>query len=154
MAFICADHPVSTCGLGSLPNRLHIPAMISIVKRILPSCCLAAVLCSSPVVFAQEARADAVHFAITADKLVALLEKAGDNAAEISKALELAPADQRDGLLYLIQHMPLGDLQNLNHQFPAGKPEVGLPRARNLPVGEIRAAGYLFQRRSALCLAG
>lgn len=48
---------------------------------------------------------------------VARLAHAGDNKAQISKALEAVPAGQKTSLEFLIEHMPEQDLQSLSADF-------------------------------------
>ena len=48
-----------------------------------------------------------------ADDRARVLELAGDNAKEIAKALDTAPAAQRAAMLYLVRHMPKEDLRSL-----------------------------------------
>ena len=47
----------------------------------------------------------------------AVLERAGQNRFEISQALDRIPASQRDGLRFLLTHMPESDLQGLSSGF-------------------------------------
>lgn len=47
----------------------------------------------------------------------AALERAGDNRREIEEALESVPADQRDGLEFLVANMPDRDLRGLTADF-------------------------------------
>ncbi len=49
--------------------------------------------------------------------LDAALNRAGANRAELQKALDQAPAAQRDGLVFLIEQMPDLDLRTLNAAF-------------------------------------
>lgn len=46
--------------------------------------------------------------------LAMALEKAGDNAGELQKAIDTVDAAQRDGLVFLIEHMPERDLKSLS----------------------------------------
>lgn len=45
------------------------------------------------------------------------LIKAGDNAKELTKALENAPVEQKEGIAFLIAYMPERDLQELKADF-------------------------------------
>ena len=45
------------------------------------------------------------------------LEKAGENRAELEKALAEAPAEQKEGMAFLIAYMPDRDLKELNAEF-------------------------------------
>lgn len=45
------------------------------------------------------------------------LETAGDNATEIERALSDAPADQREGMEFLVRYMPARDLKTLKADF-------------------------------------
>ena len=47
----------------------------------------------------------------------ALLQKAGENAAEIQTALEKTPLSQREGIEFLLAHMPEHDLKSLSANF-------------------------------------
>lgn len=49
--------------------------------------------------------------------LQAALNKAGENAAELKKAIEQAPAEQRKGMVFLIAYMPDKDLRALKADF-------------------------------------
>lgn len=46
-----------------------------------------------------------------------LLEKAGDNAAQIQSALDKTPASQREGMEFLLTYMPEHDLKSLSSDF-------------------------------------
>ncbi len=46
-----------------------------------------------------------------------VLEKAGDNATQIRKALQLVPDKQREGMEFLLYHMPEHDLQSLSSDY-------------------------------------
>jgi transglutaminase-like putative cysteine protease len=52
-----------------------------------------------------------------ADPLAASLARAGDNAAELRRALAEAPAEQRGSLAFLVTHMPERDLRTLAADF-------------------------------------
>ena len=45
------------------------------------------------------------------------LQKAGDNRAQIAAALKRVPADQREGLVFLVENMPERDLTSLSATF-------------------------------------
>lgn len=45
------------------------------------------------------------------------VSRAGDHAGQLVLALEKVPFDQRDGLAFLIRHMPDRDLKNLSREF-------------------------------------
>ncbi len=45
------------------------------------------------------------------------LDKAGKNATELRAALENVPAEQRDGLVFLLEHMPQRDLTSLGAEY-------------------------------------
>lgn len=47
----------------------------------------------------------------------AALERAGENRAQLEQAWQVIDAEQRDGLAFLLEHMPLGDLQSLTSEF-------------------------------------
>ena len=47
----------------------------------------------------------------------AALEKSGDNRAELEKALAQVPDEQRVGLHFLLEHMPVSDLTSLKSDF-------------------------------------
>lgn len=49
--------------------------------------------------------------------LEAALKKAGDNAPEMQKALDTAPNSQKEGMAFLIAHMPERDLKELKADF-------------------------------------
>lgn len=46
-----------------------------------------------------------------------VLKKAGDNRAELERALTAVPKDQRTGLAFLVANMPNGDLRKLKAEF-------------------------------------
>src|SRR6478735_166024 len=61
-------------------------------------------------------------FAATADRwwlatTDAALQAAGDNRAELEKALTGVPADQRESIQFLIENMPPVDLKSMNADF-------------------------------------
>jgi len=45
------------------------------------------------------------------------LKRAGDNAAELRKAIDKAPDDQKEGVRFLVAHMPDRDLTSLSAEF-------------------------------------
>jgi predicted peptidase len=47
----------------------------------------------------------------------AALDSAGKNRPQIERALRDAPADQKEGMLFLVENMPERDLQNLSAEF-------------------------------------
>jgi hypothetical protein len=49
--------------------------------------------------------------------LQAALKNAGDNRAQLEKALSEAPQDQQAGIRFLIENMPVSDLQTLSADF-------------------------------------
>ena len=49
--------------------------------------------------------------------LDAAFEKAGANKAELEKALSEAPAEQKEGMAFLIAYMPERDLTTLSADF-------------------------------------
>jgi hypothetical protein len=51
------------------------------------------------------------------DAVKARLTEAGTNRPALEQALEEAPADQREGLQFLIEHMPPHDLKQLSAEF-------------------------------------
>lgn len=67
------------------------------------------------------------------------IERAGDNAAELQKALDLAPAEQKNGIAFLIAYMPPSDLTSLKADFLlenahwAYKARTELPWAKDVP---------------------
>lgn len=52
-----------------------------------------------------------------ADALTTALERAGENRAELEKALADAPEDERDAMRWLVAHMPEADLKTLSSAF-------------------------------------
>ena len=62
-------------------------------------------------------RQDSRLWKVTSDPLRPALEKAGKNRAEIQKALDDAPASQREGMEFLVLNMPSRDLQSLTAEF-------------------------------------
>ncbi len=63
---------------------------------------------------AQEPALDTYSWPAAVDEALA---KAGENRDELVTALEKVPAEQRDGLQFLIQHMPSRDLETLGSEF-------------------------------------
>ncbi|BDD12832.1 hypothetical protein FUAX_52640 (plasmid) [Fulvitalea axinellae] len=51
------------------------------------------------------------------EKVEASLNKAGENRAELEKALEMAPEGQKEGLAFLISYMPERDLKSLSSDY-------------------------------------
>ena len=51
------------------------------------------------------------------EDLAQALERAGDNAPEIRRAIAEAPENQRAAMRFLVRHMPAQDLQTLNGDF-------------------------------------
>ena len=51
------------------------------------------------------------------ENLAQALERAGDNAPEIRRAIAEAPENQRAAMRFLVRHMPAQDLQTLNGDF-------------------------------------
>ncbi len=49
--------------------------------------------------------------------LDAAFSKAGNHAAELKKALENCPAEQKEGMAFLIAYMPERDLKSLSASF-------------------------------------
>ena len=79
---------------------------MSSVHWILPSLVFA--LCSAVVTSAKPDDTPA---------LATALERAGENALEIKKALEQVPAKQLTGMQFLVAHMPEHDLQTLSAEY-------------------------------------
>lgn len=53
----------------------------------------------------------------TSAALKAQLEKSGENKSELQSALDRIPADQREGLIFLIENMPERDLKSLKADY-------------------------------------
>jgi len=53
----------------------------------------------------------------TSKLIDAALKRAGDNAAELRKAIDKAPGEQKEGVQFLIAHMPDRDLTTLSAEF-------------------------------------
>ena len=53
----------------------------------------------------------------TSDAVAAAIAKAGDNRAELQRALQKVPDEQRAGMRFLIEHMPDRDLRSLTADF-------------------------------------
>lgn len=51
------------------------------------------------------------------DAVETALARAGDNRPELEKALAGAPADQRKGMAFLVEHMPAADLRSLTADY-------------------------------------
>ena len=74
----------------------------------------------------------------------AQIGRAGDNAAELRAALERVPAEQRDGLRFLIEHMPQRDLDSLDAEFLLENVEYAYRARAEVPWGdEIAEAMFL-----------
>lgn len=58
-----------------------------------------------------------VHAAEDDASVKVSLEKAGDNSSEIKAAIEQIPESRREGMRFLITHMPARDLQSLSKEF-------------------------------------
>ena len=50
-------------------------------------------------------------------ELTSAIKRSGENAPQLRKALEKVPADQREGLEFLIRNMPISDLTTLSADF-------------------------------------
>lgn len=67
------------------------------------------------------------------------IARAGDNAAELQKALDLAPSEQKKGMAFLISYMPPRDLTSLKADFLlenakwAYKARAEFPWAKTVP---------------------
>ncbi|MBC7853680.1 MAG: polyhydroxyalkanoate depolymerase, partial [Pirellulaceae bacterium] len=64
-----------------------------------------------------QVRQDSKLWNVPSTPLQPALEKAGDNRAEIQKALDDVPAAQREGMEFLVANMPSRDLQSLSSEF-------------------------------------
>ena len=96
-----------------------------------------------------------------AEDYLALAQKAishaGDNAAELQKAIELAPAEQKNGMAFLIAYMPPSDLTSLKSDFLlenakwAYKARAEFPWAKNIPeaifLNDVLPYASLNERR-------
>ena len=69
------------------------------------------------ILFSAIASAQATLKTNYAPSAAAAIERAGDNKAELSKALKTVPDGQRRGLEFLISYMPEKDLRSLKAQF-------------------------------------
>jgi hypothetical protein len=73
------------------------------------------------------------------EALTKALEAAGDNKAEIEKAIQNIPDDQRKGMSFLVEHMPASDLKSLKAEFMlenvalAYKARAEFPWAKEVP---------------------
>lgn len=89
---------------------------VTTIRRAIPSGVVAAVLIAlvtqlgSPVIAVEHAPADD-------DAIGLALERAGDNRVEIQRAIDEAPEEQREGMKFLITHMPERDLHSLSAKF-------------------------------------
>lgn len=85
---------------------------------------------------AQEAKQEARYSVLT----VKALEKAGDNRDELKKALDESPAEQRDGMEFLISYMPDQDLKSLKSAYLlenvalAYKARAEFPWSKDVPL--------------------
>jgi hypothetical protein len=65
------------------------------------------------------------------------LTRAGDNRAELVKALTAAPAEQRRGMAFLVANMPERDLRSLRADFLLENAALAYRARRELPWGRL-----------------
>jgi hypothetical protein len=68
-------------------------------------------------------------------EVASALERAGDNRAELVKALRGAPAEQRKGMAFLVAHMPQCDLKALRADFLLENVALAYKARAELPWG-------------------
>jgi hypothetical protein len=90
---------------------------------------LAAVLVVGPIVAAEPP-------AWWDESVVAALKKAGDNRAELERALTSVPKDQRPGMTFLIANMPDGDLKSLKADFLLTNTDLAYKARNSVPWGK------------------
>ena len=66
-------------------------------------------------------------------RLAKQLEASGENRVELEKAINLAPAEQREAVKFLITHMPANDLQNLTADFLLTNVRLAYEARNNAP---------------------
>lgn len=71
------------------------------------------------------------------------LARAGDNAVQLRDALDAAPADQKEGVRFLVAYMPERDLQNLSTDFLLNNVRFGY-RAWNEAPWKERISKEMF----------
>ena len=64
------------------------------------------------------------------------LKKAGDNRAELERALTAVPKDQRTGMAFLIANMPDGDLKKLKAEFLLTNTDLAYKARNAVPWGK------------------
>src|SRR4051794_8400138 len=64
------------------------------------------------------------------------LAKAGDNRAELEKALTGVPKEQRKGMAFLVANMPEGDLKSLKADFLLSNTELAYKARNTVPWGK------------------
>ena len=104
-------------------------------QLVLLSLCLSLFIAAAPEVAAQEHEEQADQTAAEAQPVVvaqelvdAAIQRSGGNAAELTKALQQVPEDQRTGMRFLVAYMPERDLhalaadyllENVNYAYKA-----------------------------------
>lgn len=78
------------------------------------------------------------------DRVVAALERAGDNRSEIAAALERVPIGQREGMRWLVEHMPANDLRSLDAEFLLENCDLAYRAWREAPWRETVSEEVFF----------
>src|SRR5438874_374890 len=77
-----------------------------------------------------------VSQAPTSTEIEQALSRAGRNRAELQKALDQSPAEQRPGMAFLIANMPDHDLQTLSARFLRENVQLAYLVRKEVPWGK------------------
>ena len=101
------------------------------VQPLLSSLALLTVVASSLSLPAQD-----ITKAWWSAEVTAALAHSGDNRAEIEEALLTAPADHREEVAFLVEHMPPTDLRSLKAGFLLDNVALAKAVMKKVPWGE------------------
>lgn len=111
----------------SPPNTCWSP--ITAVTLLLTVCCLFVL----PASLQAEVRTTSSE---ESSALQAALDKAGDNRAQLEKALSDCPPEERPGMVFLIENMPDRDLTSLTAEFLLENSRLAHAAVRTAPWGK------------------